>query len=1002
MTPDELERAVTMPAQAANVSFEGGVTARLVAEANEQPGALPLLQFALTELFDNHVGGVITLARYEEIGGLQKTLAAQAEKVYESLDEEQQEIARQLFLRLITLGEGSEDTRRRAPMTELTGTTDAEATRYVVEYLAANRLLTTDIDPATREPSVEVAHEALIREWERLRGWLEESRGDIRMQRLLNHAATQWERGKRDESYLLRGSRLTRYAGWAAETDIAISDNERAFLDTSAAEAEKRERRLRAIRNAAFAITAVIAVALAGLSIFAFGQSATAERERDNAELAADESLSVALAASAREEFANENRGLALALAIEANEIPNPPASVRRTLADISNAPGLRATMGEDQISTISLAISPDGRYALTGEGGPRFDAARAADPEVRARVFLWDLETGVEARRFGAEGEGHNGSILDVIFADDGQSFFSSGANNRAFHWDIETGEILQRYTLPDEGYLSKLALGPDGTLVSQACTLGQVGRGCDGEFLVIVWDIETGAEIWRQSYHAVVNGNDMEVSPDRQSLYIHAFDIEHFEQVGESWGFLVKVDLATGEEVWRTNFPTATSFSTVRSFAVSPDSAMVLVGRIDGRIFLLDAETGDEIRTFELTSNDVRVFGVDFSPDGKTALSAHQDGRVSVWDVTQGRRLMTFTEHETRVREALFTPDGLQAVSASEDGAVHVWDIAHATERRRFRADDVVGLWGVAVSSDGRRLYTGGGGNDFQPPVENNPLIEWDIETGEEIRRFEGHPAALWEIILSPDGETLLTASRDIEEDMPITGNQATLRWWDLTTGEEIQQFDPEVDQTFTIDVALSPDGRSALASTLSDSMVRLWDLESGVEIQRFLRDDPRQGEESMGVAAFSPDPRVIASGGFDGVIQLWDRDSGEEIQRLEGHEGIVSDLYFMTGDRLLSASWDLTIRLWDLQTGEEIRRYEGLGGGNTALSPDGRRIVYATPDHSLILMDIDNGEELASFVGHTNTPYKMVFSADGQYIFSASWDGTGAHVGHPTGVG
>src|SRR5690606_37320832 len=194
LTPDELERAITLPAQHAHVMMEPGLVARLVTEAHEQPGALPLLQFALTELYDNRVGRTLTMKRYDEIGGLQRALTAQADKVFAGLSDVQQATARQLFPRLITLGEGTEDVRRRVPTQELTSLdVPAETMDYVTHFLAANRLLTLDLDPTTGQPLVEVSHEALIREWVQLRAWLDESRNDVRVERLLALAVHDWE-----------------------------------------------------------------------------------------------------------------------------------------------------------------------------------------------------------------------------------------------------------------------------------------------------------------------------------------------------------------------------------------------------------------------------------------------------------------------------------------------------------------------------------------------------------------------------------------------------------------------------------------------------------------------------------------------------------------------------------------------------------------------------------------------------------------------------------------
>ncbi|MDX1417478.1 MAG: protein kinase, partial [Candidatus Promineifilaceae bacterium] len=275
MSAEELTWAVREPARRMGVRLEPGLAEAIVADVSDQPGGLPLLQYALTELFERRQGGMMSLADYQEIGGVHGALGRRAEEIYTSLDEAGQESTRQLFLRLVTLGEGVEDTRRRVLRSELEGigeqgivnsqqsigngeqTTinsqqsmvNGEIGAVIDEYGLA-RLLTFDHDPLTRESTVEVAHEALLREWPRLRGWLDESRSDVRLQRLLAAAAAEWQANGQVDGFLLRDARLEQFAGWAATTSVALTAGEQAFLNASVAaranrlaEEEARQRR---------------------------------------------------------------------------------------------------------------------------------------------------------------------------------------------------------------------------------------------------------------------------------------------------------------------------------------------------------------------------------------------------------------------------------------------------------------------------------------------------------------------------------------------------------------------------------------------------------------------------------------------------------------------------------------------------------------------------------------------------------------------------------------
>ncbi len=251
LTPEELEQAIVGPAVRVGVVPDPDLLATIVQDVGAQPATLPLLQYALTELFERRDGRALTLAAYRASGGVQGALARRADEIYGALDTAEQAAARQLFLRLITLGEGVEDTRRRVPRAELesmargplsVATDNGPRTLdTVIDRYGRARLLSFDRDPITRGATVEVAHETLLREWGRLRTWLDTSRADVRMQRMLAAATAEWSAAGRDPSYLLVGARLAQFEGWAAQTDIGLTADEHAFLEASLAERAARQ-----------------------------------------------------------------------------------------------------------------------------------------------------------------------------------------------------------------------------------------------------------------------------------------------------------------------------------------------------------------------------------------------------------------------------------------------------------------------------------------------------------------------------------------------------------------------------------------------------------------------------------------------------------------------------------------------------------------------------------------------------------------------------------------
>ena len=240
MTAHELERAITCPAEPRGVTFEPAVVAALVREVTDRPGALPLLQYTLTELFDHRRGNRIDYAMYEELGGVSGALVKRAEGLLASLGDQAHEVARQVFLRLVTFNEAGEDTRRRVLRSELEDLDlDRLVLRSVLDTFGRHRLLSFDRDPITRSPTVEISHEALLTEWTRLRNWIDGARHDVRVQRRLADAMREWIVADRADTYLLRGGLLEQIHGWIATTSVQLSAPEQAFLGASLAERDR-------------------------------------------------------------------------------------------------------------------------------------------------------------------------------------------------------------------------------------------------------------------------------------------------------------------------------------------------------------------------------------------------------------------------------------------------------------------------------------------------------------------------------------------------------------------------------------------------------------------------------------------------------------------------------------------------------------------------------------------------------------------------------------------
>ncbi|HZD79736.1 MAG TPA: BTAD domain-containing putative transcriptional regulator, partial [Actinomycetota bacterium] len=284
MSSDELESAIAGPAERAGLEVQPALLAELVAQTLGRTGALPLLQYVLTELFDRRRDSALTLDAYRASGGLQGTLTHRAEELHASLNDQQRRIAKQVFLRLTRLGEGTRHARRRTRIGELTSLElDPVALSEVLERFGSYRLVSFDHDLLTGDATVEIAHEALLWEWDRLAGWIEEHRIDLRKHLALVAAIEEWQASGRQPDYLLSGSRLAEYQTWASRTTLRLTEEEGSFLDAGlerrlslqaeeAARAQQQRHLERRARTRLIALVTAVIVLIGGATYALFGR----------------------------------------------------------------------------------------------------------------------------------------------------------------------------------------------------------------------------------------------------------------------------------------------------------------------------------------------------------------------------------------------------------------------------------------------------------------------------------------------------------------------------------------------------------------------------------------------------------------------------------------------------------------------------------------------------------------------------------------------------------
>ena len=619
-----MERAIRGPAERVGVTFEQGLVEQIVSQMNYQAGALPLLQYALTELFDRREGRLLTNAAYQQIGGAVGALANRADEIYRGLTEEGQKLAHQMYMRLVTLGEGAEDTRRRATQAELLSLTDhTDLMEEVIDQFAAYRLLSLDHDPETRQPTVEVAHEAILREWDRLRQWLNESREDIRQERAVARAAEEWDQHKRDTSFLLRGTRLEQVEKWQDTTTLIQTPLEQEFvaksLEQRAKEVEleveraKREARLeersRNFLRGLVAVFALATVIAGGLALFALVQRNNAIQARDAEAVALDESRrseaefrSIALTFGAQDALNNRQPDVALALITEAMKMDIPPLQTRDA-------------------------------YFKTGTSS-----------WIRHRLI------------------GHTSRVWDVVYSPDGEFIYTMGYDGQVIQWDADEYVQLQTFTYAGNPRLTSIAVHPDGTTLA-------IGTQ-DG--VAVLWDTTSGAT--RQLS-----------SPDQQWINVRDFSSDGNLVVagsGDFPGAVIVWAVASGEIVQAMSVPEGF----VLSAYFSPDDSLIVASASDGGVRVWDLDTGERLQTLVNPFGETWIFEALFLPDGERIIAGDQENMMYLWDWQAGEIIHAYEGHAAGIQDIALTSDGRLAVTGDAIGNVYLWNVELGALVRRF----------------------------------------------------------------------------------------------------------------------------------------------------------------------------------------------------------------------------------------------------------------------------------------------------------------------------
>jgi len=676
MQADELVSAIAQPALRVGLRIDPDLIAQIINDMKGEPGALPLMSFALKDLFDKEQakGGMIalTLSGYFENKGIDEALQRHADAALAELSEHEKKLAQSIFSNLIEIGRGTQDTKRTAPFSELVPAgSNPDEVQAVVQKLADARLVTTNED----SEEYTITHEKLIDAWPWLKKLVNENRDVIALQIQITTDAKEWEEHKRDTSYLYTGGRLANVREQLEKQKLTFTQLVQEFVRIGQA----RQRRGQALLVSAVSIVLIAAIftslifknqAQANIEIANTAQAAStfAIQQQDIAQANAEEAkkqTNIALArqfasqAQITNQSRNSNQLVSSLLSIQSMKLfPNRDAA---SFLINNNLSALSISYMTHDESVLSVTFSLDGKYVVSGS----WDGT--------ARV--WEVSTGKEIARMT-----HDESVFSVAFSLDGKYVVSGSADNTARVWEAGTGKEIARMT--HDGYVNSVDFSPDGKYVVSGSE-DNTSR---------VWEASTGSEIARMTHDKPVNS--VAFSPDGKfvasgSGYTFSESAENTARVWEA---------KTGKEIARMTHDGA-----VTSVAFSSDGQYVVSGSDDNTARVWEAGTGKEIARM---THDSYMYSVAFSPDGKYVVSGSWDGTARVWEASTGKEIARMT-YDGRVSTVAFSPDGKYVVSGSLDNTARVWEASTGKEIARMTHDDLV--YSVAFSLDGKYVVSG-----------------------------------------------------------------------------------------------------------------------------------------------------------------------------------------------------------------------------------------------------------------------------------------------------